>query len=160
MITDTKKNIIAFISTKGEARVHDLVKEFGISKVAVHKQLNNLIKEGKIKKMGMPPKVFYILDEKPDLGQVKNTINENLGFLKSEFKVKEIGVFGSVVRGDNNSGSDIDILVSFSQTPGFFKFIQLEDYLFKILGKKVDLVTKDALKNAIKDDVLKETIYV
>ena len=41
-----------------------------------------------------------------------------------------------------------------------FKFLDLEEYLNKILGKKVDLVTQKALKPAIKDSILREVIYV
>ena len=74
--------------------------------------------------------------------------------------MKEIGVFGSVARGDETEKSDIDILVSFNMPIGFFDFIRLEDFLSKLLGAKVDLVCKRALKPVIKDDILKEVIYV
>lgn len=74
--------------------------------------------------------------------------------------VKNIGLFGSVVDKTNKESSDIDILVEFSAPVGFFKFIDLEEVLSKMLGKKVDLVTKKALKPAIKEAILQETIYV
>lgn len=97
---------------------------------------------------------------KTDINQIKTSLNENLGFLQSTYYVKSIGVFGSVARGDNTEGSDIDILVEFSEPIGFFKFIELEDFLSEILGEKVDLVTKEALKEAIKEGILNETVYV
>ena len=92
--------------------------------------------------------------------KIKIIIDENLKFLRDAYGVKKLGVFGSVSRGENLEASDIDLLVEFSRPIGLFKFIELEDYLSKILGQKVDLVTKNALKPAIKDDVLKEVVYV
>ncbi len=97
---------------------------------------------------------------KADINQVKAEIDTNLKFLKENYNVKELGVFGSLARGENTESSDIDLLVEFSQPVGFFKFIELEDYLSKLFGKKVDLVTKKALKSAIREDVLKEVVYV
>lgn len=76
------------------------------------------------------------------------------------YNVDYIGVFGSFARGDSKETSDVDMLVGFSKPIGFFKFIELEEYLTNILGKKVDLVTEKALKPAIKDEVLREVIYV
>jgi len=83
-------------------------------------------------------------------------------FLKEKFEVETIGFFGSYSRGEQRKRSDGDILVVFSQDArvGFFRFLELEEYLSGKLGMKVDLVTKDALKSALKDRILKETIYV
>lgn len=97
---------------------------------------------------------------KPSLIKIKNQINENLDFLKSKYHVREIGVFGSVARGEDLKSSDVDLLVEFSQPVGMFTFVDLENHLSQVLGKKVDLVTKKALKSAIRDDILKEVIYV
>lgn len=97
---------------------------------------------------------------KSDLDQIKNLIDKHSGLLKDKYSVKELGVFGSVARGESTKSSDIDVLVEFSRPIGFFKFVDLEKYLGEILGKKVDLVTKKALKNAIRDEILKEVVYV
>jgi uncharacterized protein len=77
-----------------------------------------------------------------------------------EFSVKNIGVFGSVARGEQTDRSDIDLLVEFSKPVGFITFMRLENFLSERLGKKVDLVTPDALKPVIRNDVLTEVIYV
>ena len=79
----------------------------------------------------------------------------------ADFGVKKIGVFGSFAKGKQTKKSDIDILVEFDkkQKMGFFRFIELEDELVKILKCKVDLVTKKALKPIMKQEVLKEVIY-
>lgn len=94
------------------------------------------------------------------LEEVKLKIAGQLSFLKETFHVKELGVFGSVVRGEETAQSDVDILVEFSSPIGFFDFIRLEDFLSKLIGKKVDLVSKKALKRVIKDDILKVASYV
>lgn len=86
-------------------------------------------------------------------------INQNLDSLKTDYGVKRIGVFGSFVNGRPKKDSDIDILVEFSQSVDFFDFLDLEDYLSKILKRKVDLATKGALKPAIKKSILKEVVY-
>ena len=87
-------------------------------------------------------------------------LNDNLELLRKKYNVANIGIFGSYARGDQKRNSDIDILVEFAKPVGFFKFVDLEDYLSKILGREVDLATKSSLKSAIKKDILKEVIYV
>lgn len=95
-----------------------------------------------------------------DLATVKRIIFENYPYLTKEYKVKKIGVFGSFVFGDNQKGSDIDILVEFTRPIGLFEFVELENYLSDKLGRKVDLVSKDGLKKYIKKDILNSTVYV
>jgi len=92
--------------------------------------------------------------------QVIGKISSQKSFLEDKFFVKEIGLFGSVVRGEQTHKSDIDILVDFKNPIGIFDFIRLEDYLSKLLNSKVDLVTKTGLKSLIKDEILSQTIYV
>lgn len=87
-------------------------------------------------------------------------IRQNLPYLRASYGVAEIGVFGSVARGEENLNSDLDVLVSFTKTPGFIKFIQLEGYLQKIVGMKVDLVTPAALKPLLKNEILRDVTYV
>jgi len=81
--------------------------------------------------------------------------------LKERYQVETVGFFGSYARGEQNKKSDVDVLVEFSQPNNIdlFDFIELEEFLSKHLGTKVDLVTKSALKPIIKDQILKETIY-
>ncbi len=80
--------------------------------------------------------------------------------LEEKFGVKEIGVFGSYVRGEATEKSDVDILVDFYEVPSLLKFIELEEYLEDLLGIKVDLVMKSALKPKIGEHVRREVIYV
>ena len=75
--------------------------------------------------------------------------------LKTRFGVKSLGVFGSVVRGEDSPGSDIDILVEF-EVPSFDHYMELKFYLEELLGQTVDLVLKGSLKPALRDRILRE----
>jgi hypothetical protein len=92
--------------------------------------------------------------------EIKRILKRNKKLLEERYKVKKIGFFGSYTRKEANKKSDIDILVEFSETPDIFKFIDLENFLRKLLGIKVDLTTKEALKPLIKKEILKETVYI
>lgn len=92
--------------------------------------------------------------------KIRTILNNQLPFLKEQYHIKKIGIFGSFARNEQEKKSDIDILVEFNSPIGFFDFIRLENFLSEKLHRKVDLVTKKALKPAIKDEILKETIYV
>ena len=91
---------------------------------------------------------------------VKAKLQEQKPLLAEKFKVKEIGIFGSFVRGEQSEGSDIDILVEFSEPIGFFAFIDLEDHLSEILDAQVDLVSRKALKPNIGKNILRELVKV
>jgi predicted nucleotidyltransferase len=92
--------------------------------------------------------------------EIRKKINSQLPFLRKRYNVKSLGIFGSVVRNEQKKGSDIDMLVEFASPIGFFDFVRLENFLADALNQKVDLVSKKALKRAIKAQVLKETLYV
>lgn len=95
-----------------------------------------------------------------NLEAIRTRLKEHKPLLAEKFKVKEIGIFGSLVRGEQSDASDIDILVEFSEPVGFFTFIDLEDYLSEILSAKVDLVSKKALKPHIGKNILRELVTV
>jgi predicted nucleotidyltransferase len=91
---------------------------------------------------------------------IKEILKKSKKLLERKYKIKVIGVFGSYSRGVLRKNSDIDILVEFSETPDFFEFIRLEEFLESLLGIRVDLVTRDALKPLIKNEILKGTVYI
>jgi predicted nucleotidyltransferase len=95
-----------------------------------------------------------------DIETIKEILEKHKAEIFEKFHAAEIGVFGSYVRGEHKKESDIDILVSFSKPIGFIKFMRLEFYLSELLGKKVDLVTRESLKPHIGAFILKETQYV
>lgn len=80
------------------------------------------------------------------LEDIRRTLKEHMPDLAERHKIKSLGIFGSYVRGEARSTSDVDLLVEFSETPDIFKFMDLEDDLTSLLGQKVDLITRPALK--------------
>ncbi len=82
-----------------------------------------------------------------------NTLRSLKPSLYQEFAVKQIGLFGSFNLGTQNEQSDIDLLVELERPVGW-KFFTLELQLEKIFGRKIDLVTKNALKAPIKEQIL------
>lgn len=92
--------------------------------------------------------------------EIKSIIRDHKRELEGRFNLKQIGVFGSFVRNEQKKKSDLDILVEYKEVPGLFKFMELEEYLSRILGVKVDLVMKSALKPVIGRYILKEVIYL
>ncbi len=80
------------------------------------------------------------------LDELKARLAAHKEELRRRDHVKEIGIFGSYVRGEENPKSDVDILVDFEEPIGMFAFLELEEYLGEILGARVDLVSRKALK--------------
>jgi hypothetical protein len=94
------------------------------------------------------------------INDISRIIAENRNQLRAEFGVAEIGIFGSVVRGEQDAGSDIDLLVEFDRPIGFVRLMRLEKRLTELLEMPVDLVTKKALKPHIGKRILQEVRYV
>ena len=95
-----------------------------------------------------------------NIEEIKKILNKNKIQFQKSFKVKEIGIFGSYIKNEQTKKSDLDILVEFESPIDFFDYIELEEYLTDLLGVKVDLVMKKALKPNIGRNILKEVIYV
>jgi len=95
-----------------------------------------------------------------NLEEIKKILKEHKGTLRERFHVDNIAIFGSYARKEASRESDIDILVEFSKPVGFVTFIRLENYLTELIGKKVDLVTKKALKPNIGKIILQELVHV
>ena len=87
------------------------------------------------------------------LGRLTSHKNELDGF-----KVASISVFGSVARDEAQEGSDVDLLVEFSEPVGLFHFVRLKRYLEELLGARVDLVTPGALNAQLREQILSEAI--
>jgi len=92
--------------------------------------------------------------------EIKTILQQHKEELRAKYKVKEIGVFGSYVRGQQKKQSDVDILVEFEVVPGLLKFIELEDYLSELLGIKVDLVRKSSIREELRDTILQEVVML
>jgi predicted nucleotidyltransferase len=76
-----------------------------------------------------------------------------------KFGVRSISIFGSVARDKARKQSDIDLLVEFEKPVGLFEFARLKLYLEELLGRKVDLVTPEALRKEFRESILREAIH-
>ena len=96
------------------------------------------------------------------IDEIIEKIKEIKPQLEKEYNITEIGIFGSYIREEQTESSDIDILIEYDRTKSMsmFKFLGLEEFLSSILNKKIDLVTKKALKPRIGKRILSEIIYV
>jgi len=100
------------------------------------------------------------MPEQTDVTNLIAKLRQHLRTLVERYRVQSLGVFGSYVRHEQHPGSDLDVLVTFYEPPSLLKFIELENYLTDLLGVKVDLVMRDALKPAIGKRILKEVVPV
>jgi predicted nucleotidyltransferase len=90
----------------------------------------------------------------------KNQVFEIIGRLEAEIRtlgVSRLAVFGSIARGEARPDSDIDILIQFS--PGsktFDRFLALSELLEANFGRRVELITTEALSPFIRSHILEE----
>ncbi len=91
--------------------------------------------------------------------EILSKLEELKPMLHNDFAVSKIGLFGSFSDNSYTENSDIDILVELDRPIGW-KFFSLQLYLEKIFGRKIDLVTKNALKEQIKNNILSQVTYV
>ncbi len=90
---------------------------------------------------------------------ILSKLSELKPILYNEYSVKKIGLFGSFSDNTFTEDSDIDILVELERPIGW-KFFSLELYLENVFDRKIDLVTKNALKEQIKNIILNQVNYV
>ncbi|RAK10300.1 hypothetical protein C8C77_10816 [Halanaerobium saccharolyticum] len=93
-----------------------------------------------------------------DNKDLKKKLRDLKPILEKNYKVKSIGLFGSFARNEANEDSDVDILVQFSEDIGW-EFIDLKQFLEESLEREVDLVTVEALKSELKEEILRDVIY-
>lgn len=93
---------------------------------------------------------------KKDYEDILLALRKELPKLNAEFNVSTLEVFGSYIRNEQKADSDLDVLVTFSKAPDLLGFIGLENYLSDVLGLKVDLVMRSALKPYIGKRVIAE----
>ena len=76
-----------------------------------------------------------------------------------KFGIHSLSIFGSVARDQAHKNSDVDILVDFEKPIGLFEFARLKIYLEEILERPVDLVTPEALRQEMREEILQEAIH-
>jgi predicted nucleotidyltransferase len=80
--------------------------------------------------------------------------------LRKKYGVKSLSVFGSMARGDDHEGSDVDVLITFDGSATFRRFMGLKLDLEEMFGRPVDLATPDTLRPEIRPAVEKDLIHV
>jgi len=94
------------------------------------------------------------------LKEIEKILKENKAILAERFKVQEIGIFGSYVRGEQKEKSDVDILVSFYEPISLLKLVSLENFLTDLTGVKIDIVPKEDIRPELKERILGEVMYL
>lgn len=94
------------------------------------------------------------------LEEIKQLLKQSKSVLQENYKVTELGIFGSYVRGEQTEKSDVDVLIDYEKAPTLFKLVELRSYLNELMGMKVDVVTKKGLKPRIRERVLSEVVYL
>jgi predicted nucleotidyltransferase len=92
------------------------------------------------------------------MDDIKLLIKEHRGEIRQLFKAEVIGIFGSYARGEEKTGSDVDVLVNFDDGATLFDLAGLGDYLESMFGLPVDVVSMRALHPLMKSEVLKEMV--
>ncbi len=80
--------------------------------------------------------------------------------LVSRYKVREVSLLGSFARNEQNIGSDVDVLVEFDDKADLLDWIGLGFYLEEILQRRVDVISKRALRKAVRESALQERIVL
>lgn len=91
------------------------------------------------------------------------TLKKELPYLRSEYNIKKMGLFGSFVKGKQHKGSDIDIIVEFKKPLGI-RFVDFAEHIESVLGKDVDVLTLEGIKSIrikeIADNIKRSILYV
>lgn len=93
-----------------------------------------------------------------DLNSLTIELHSMLPELRQRFGVASLAVFGSFVRDEQTSTSDLDVLVEFDRPISLYRQVELEDLLGERLGVKVDLVPRRALRRRLGERVLQEAM--
>ncbi len=97
---------------------------------------------------------------KNSLDEIKTILNKHRNNLELEYKIKEIAIFGSYVRGEQKEQSDIDLLAKFNGPISLLDLIGTEQYLSEILNIKVDLIPIENIRPELKEIILKEAVDI
>jgi hypothetical protein len=89
---------------------------------------------------------------------IREQLRAELPYLREHYNVDRLGLCGSYVRGEQSEDSDLDLLVTFTDTPGLFGVVGLKQYLEDQLGLSVDLGMPDALKDGPAADNLRREV--
>jgi hypothetical protein len=95
--------------------------------------------------------------ELKDIISIVRSLEEQI---REEYKAEVIGVFGSYARGEQKANSDVDILVRFREGATLFDLVGLGDFLEDMLKVKVDVVSERAIREELREQILREVVTV
>jgi uncharacterized protein len=88
-------------------------------------------------------------------------LRKNKRFLREQYGVTRIGIFGSFARGEQNASSDVDLIVEIEPTKkSLHSFLELKRFLERETERRIDLGLESALKPVIREKIKKQVIYV
>lgn len=90
--------------------------------------------------------------------QILELLRSSKDDLERRYSVRRIGLFGSVIRGEETTGSDIDIVVDMDH-PTFDKYMDLKFHLERVIGREVDLVLLESIKPRLKPVISRKAVY-
>jgi len=90
--------------------------------------------------------------------EILGSLRAALPYLKQRWSIRSLGVFGSFARGDAAEDSDVDVLVEFEHPVGLSVFLGLESELYSLVGRRVDLVSRAALKPYMGREVMRDLV--
>jgi len=91
---------------------------------------------------------------------ILDRLNAEAPGLRKKYGVKSLAVFGSMARGDDREGSDVDVLVTFEGKATFDNFMGLKLDLEEMFGRSVDLLTPNCLRPEMQVEIEREAILV
>ena len=92
--------------------------------------------------------------------EIKSILHEHSSELVEHYGVTNLGVFGSVVRGQAREGSDVDILADVPENMSLLGIISVENYLSDLLGMKVDFIPRSDIRRELKIHILDEAVTI
>jgi len=101
---------------------------------------------------------FSVSEDMMKRAQILDLLRSSKGEFEKRFSVRRIGLFGSMLRGDDTSESDIDIVVDMEH-PTFDKYMDLKFHLERLIGREVDLVLLESIKPRLKPRITREAVY-
>jgi hypothetical protein len=78
----------------------------------------------------------------------------------ARFHVDSLELFGSIMHGPARPDSDVDLLVTFDEPADLLTFLELEEFMGDLLGRKVDLVVRESVKPLLRERIFGEAVHV
>ncbi len=94
------------------------------------------------------------------LDEIRRVLREHAPVVAERYGVQVVGIFGSYARGEQHESSDLDLLVEYLQPISLLDLVGAELYLSDVLGVKVDLVPRRAVRKELRDHIFREAVAV